>query len=176
VLLTITTTHRPATDLGYLLVKHPDRVQEFRVSTGRAYVCYPEATTERCTAALLLDVDPLALRSRGGRERPDDFTLGRFVNDRAYAASSLLSAAIAQVFGSARRGASADRPDLAATPIPLELRLPALRCGEARASGANAVRNGGAALATRRSSRWAGPSPPSRSRCPTISARAGTST
>ena len=126
-LLTITTTHRPATDLGYLLVKHPDRVQEFRVSTGTAYVCYPQAGPDRCTAALLLDIDPLALRSKG-RDRPEDFTLGRFVNDRPYAASSLLSAAIAQVFGSARRGTSTDRPELAATPIPLELRLPAVRC------------------------------------------------
>ena len=138
-LLTITTTHRPATDLGYLLVKHPDRVHEFRVSTGTAYVCYPEAGPDRCTAALLLDVDPLALRSRG-RDRPEDFTLGRFVNDRPYAASSLLSAAIAQVFGSARRGASADRPELAATPIPLELRLPAVRCRDA--SAASAVKHG----------------------------------
>ncbi|GAA1035461.1 3' terminal RNA ribose 2'-O-methyltransferase Hen1 [Virgisporangium ochraceum] len=127
VLLTITTTLRPATDLGYLLVKHPDRVHEFTVSTGRAYVCYPEATPERCTAALVLDIDPAALRTRG-RERPDDFTLGRFVNDRPYAASSLLSAAIAQVFRSALRGTSKERPDLVATPVPLELRLPALRC------------------------------------------------
>ena len=109
-LLTITTTHRPATDLGYLLVKHPDRVHEFRVSTGTAYVCYPQAEAERCTAALLLDIDPLALRSRDRdarrKERPDDFTLGRFVNDRPYAASSLLSAAMAQVFRSALRGSS----------------------------------------------------------------------
>lgn len=126
-LLTISTTLKPATDLGFLLVKHPDRVHEFTVSTGRAYVCYPEADENRCTAALVLDIDPAALRTRG-RERPDDFTLGRFVNDRPYAASSLLSAAIAQVFRSALRGTSKDRPDLAAAPVPLELRLPALRC------------------------------------------------
>lgn len=126
-LLTISTTLKPATDLGYLLVKHPDRVHEFAVSTGAAYVCYPEATEERCTAALVLDIDPAALRTRG-RERPDDFTLGRFVNDRPYAASSLLSAAIAQVFRSALRGTSKERPELAETPVPLELRLPALRC------------------------------------------------
>jgi 3' terminal RNA ribose 2'-O-methyltransferase Hen1 len=134
VLLTITTTLKPATDLGFLLVKHPDRVHEFTVSTGKAYVCYPEAGPERCTAALVLDIDPAALRTRG-RERPDDFTLGRFVNDRPYAASSLLSAAIAQVFRSALRGTSKERPDLVAKAVPLELRLPALRC------------RGGAALA-----------------------------
>src|SRR5689334_11581022 len=127
VLLTITTTLKPATDLGYLLVKHPDRVHEFTVSTGRAYVFYPEAGPARCTAALVLDIDPAALRSRG-RERPDDFTLGRFVNDRPYAASGLLSAAIAQVFRSALRGSSKERPDLVEAKVPLELRLPALRC------------------------------------------------
>ena len=127
-LLTISTTLKPATDLGFLLVKHPDRVHEFTVSTGRAYVCYPEADENRCTAALVLDIDPAALRTRG-RERPDDFTLGRFVNDRPYAASSLLSAALSRVFRSALRGESKDRPELAATAIPLVITVPALRPG-----------------------------------------------
>jgi len=129
VLITVTTTHRPATDLGYLLVKHPDRVQSFRVPTGTAYVLYPEATTERCTAALVLDMDPPAVGgSRGGGGTPEDFTLGQYVNDRPYAASSLLASALGTVFRSALRGVSKDRPELAATPIPLELRVPALRC------------------------------------------------
>jgi 3' terminal RNA ribose 2'-O-methyltransferase Hen1 len=129
VLLTVTTTHRPATDLGHLLVKHPDRVQSFDVPTGTAHVLYPEAAEDRCTAALLLDVDPRRLG--GGRSRnpsPESFTLGRYVNDRPYAASSLLASALAKVFRSALRGASRDRPELAATAIPLEIRVPVLRC------------------------------------------------
>ncbi|MCO8276455.1 3' terminal RNA ribose 2'-O-methyltransferase Hen1 [Actinoplanes sp. TRM 88003] len=121
-LLTLTTTHRPATDLGYLLVKHPDRVHRFDVPTGTAYVLYPEATDERCTAALLLDVDPQRLRAQH-----DAFALGQFVNDRPYAASSLLASALAKVFRSALRGASKDRPELVATPIPLTVRVPVLR-------------------------------------------------
>ena len=60
-LLTITTTRAPATDLGYLLHKHPDRLQTFGTAAGPAHVFYPEATPERCTAALLLEVDPVAL-------------------------------------------------------------------------------------------------------------------
>ncbi|MEN3610166.1 3' terminal RNA ribose 2'-O-methyltransferase Hen1 [Plantactinospora sp. ZYX-F-223] len=136
-LITVTTTHQPATDLGYLLVKHPDRVHTFEMPTGTAYVVYPEAGTARCTAALLLDIDPLALHGgrarrgkagRGGNPTPDGFTLGQYVNDRGYAASSLLSSALSTVFRSALRGTSKDRPELAATPIPLELRVPALRC------------------------------------------------
>jgi 3' terminal RNA ribose 2'-O-methyltransferase Hen1 len=124
VLLTVTTTHRPATDLGYLLVKHPDRLQTFDVSSGRAHVFYPEASPERCTAALLLEVDPAKLRGRG----PDEtFTLHQHVNDRPYAASSLLAAALGRVWRTAMRAESRDRPDLAATAIPLELRIPALR-------------------------------------------------
>jgi 3' terminal RNA ribose 2'-O-methyltransferase Hen1 len=122
VLLTVTTTHRPATDLGYLLVKHPDRVHRFDVPTGTAYVLYPEATDERCTAALLLDVDPQRLRAQH-----DAFALGQFVNDRPYAASSLLASALAKVFRSALRGASKDRPELVATPLPLTIRVPVLR-------------------------------------------------
>jgi 3' terminal RNA ribose 2'-O-methyltransferase Hen1 len=125
VLLTVTTTHTPATDLGYLLVKHPDRVHTFTVTGGTAHVFYPEATTERCTAALLLDID---LEARRDRNAPDGFTLGQYVNDRPYAASSLLSAALAKVWRTALRGDSADRPELAGTPIPLTLRIPALRC------------------------------------------------
>lgn len=65
-LLTITTTHAPATDLGFLLHKHPARVQARAVASGTAHVFYPEAGDGRCTAALLLEVDPLALvRGRG---------------------------------------------------------------------------------------------------------------
>jgi 3' terminal RNA ribose 2'-O-methyltransferase Hen1 len=110
VILTVSTSHRPATDLGYLLVKHPDRVHTFRTSSGNATVFFPEASAERCTAALVLDVEP-------GRE---------FVNDRAFAASSLLAGALNQVFRSALRGTSKDRPELAASAIPLEISLPAV--------------------------------------------------
>jgi 3' terminal RNA ribose 2'-O-methyltransferase Hen1 len=129
VLLTVSTTHRPATDLGYLLVKHPDKVHAFDVPTGTAYVMYPEAGAERCTAALLLDVDPQRLRAQR-----DTFELGQYVNDRPYAASSLLAGAIAKVFRSALRGASKDRPALAATPIPLEIGVPVLRGTESLTS------------------------------------------
>ncbi|MEV0425047.1 3' terminal RNA ribose 2'-O-methyltransferase Hen1 [Micromonospora sp. NPDC050495] len=130
-LLTLTTTHRPATDLGHLLVKHPDRVQSFDLPAGTAHVLYPEADEARCTAALLVEVDPLKLGGGRGRRQattPDAFTLGRYVNDRAYAASSLLSSALAKVFRSALRGESRDRPELAATAIPLVVRVPVLRC------------------------------------------------
>ncbi|MBO4207041.1 3' terminal RNA ribose 2'-O-methyltransferase Hen1 [Micromonospora echinofusca] len=133
-LLTVTTTHRPATDLGYLLVKHPDRMHAFDLPTGTAYVFYAEASEECCTAALLLDVDPQRLltgtRNRGGAKgsAPDGFTLGQYVNDRPYATSSLLASALAKVFRSALRGESRDRPELAGTPIPLEVRVPVLRC------------------------------------------------
>ncbi|MFG2056510.1 3' terminal RNA ribose 2'-O-methyltransferase Hen1 [Micromonospora sp. NPDC048930] len=130
-LLTLTTTHRPATDLGHLLVKHPDRVQSFDLPAGTAHVLYPEADEHRCTAALLVEVDPLKLGGGRGRKQaatPDSFTLGQYVNDRPYAASSLLSSALAKVFRSALRGESRDRPELAATPIPLAVRVPVLRC------------------------------------------------
>ncbi|MEU3452660.1 3' terminal RNA ribose 2'-O-methyltransferase Hen1 [Micromonospora sp. NPDC006766] len=130
-LLTLTTTHRPATDLGHLLIKHPDRVQSFDLPAGTAHVLYPEADEQRCTAALLVEVDPLKLGGGRGRKQPatpNTFTLGQYVNDRPYAASSLLSSALARVFRSALRGESRDRPELAAAPIPLEVRVPVLRC------------------------------------------------
>jgi 3' terminal RNA ribose 2'-O-methyltransferase Hen1 len=124
VLLTLTTTHRPATDLGYLLHKHPDRVQTFSVPFGEAHVFYPEATEERCTAALLLDVDPVGLVRRGrGRS---SFALADYVNDRPYVASSFLSVAMVNVLKSAMAGVCRPRPELAGTAIPLEASLPAV--------------------------------------------------
>ena len=60
-LLTITNTKSPATDLGYLLHKNPNRLQSSELSFGKAQVFYPEASPNRCTAALLLYVDPVGL-------------------------------------------------------------------------------------------------------------------
>jgi 3' terminal RNA ribose 2'-O-methyltransferase Hen1 len=130
VLLTITTTRAPATDLGYLLHKHPDRLQSFAVSAGEAHVFYPEATPERCTAALLLEVDPVALvRGPAGKSRKNsDTALAQYVNDRPYAASSMLAVAIKEAFRTALTGRCDARPGLAAARIPLTIRVPALRC------------------------------------------------
>ncbi|WP_061291936.1 3' terminal RNA ribose 2'-O-methyltransferase Hen1 [Herbidospora cretacea] len=126
-LLTISTTRAPATDLGFLLHKHPGRVQEFPRAFGVAHVFYPEATDERCTAALLLEVDAVRLARTRGKATPE-FSLGQYVNDRPYAASSLLSTAMADVFRTARSGRCNARPELAETAIPLEITLPALPC------------------------------------------------
>src|SRR6266536_2080385 len=127
-LLTITNTSAPATDLGYLLHKRPERLQSFPLSFGQAHVFYPEASPERCTAALLLDVDPVGLvRSRRG-PAGEGGLLDQYVNDRPYVASSFLSVAIAQVFGSAMAGRSRERPELAATAMPLHAGLTVVRC------------------------------------------------
>ena len=114
-LLTISTTHQPATDLGFLLHKNPARVQAFDLSFGKAHVFYPIAEASHCTAALLLDVDPVQL-VRG--KRGVGFTLDQYVNDRPYVASSLLSMAISQVFGTALSGRCRDKPELAGKSIP----------------------------------------------------------
>ncbi len=122
-LLTITTTRAPATDLGYLLHKHPDRPQSFEVAAGTAHVFYPEAAPERCTAALLLEIDPINLVR--GHKNPE---LTQYVNDRPYAAASMLAVALKEVFRTALAGRCDARPGLAAEPIPLTVTVPALRC------------------------------------------------
>ncbi len=127
-LLTLTTTHQPATDLGYLLRKNPARPQSFSLTFGKAHVFYPEATMERCTVALLVEVDPVALvRNRRG-PRGEGGALEQYVNDRPYAASSFLSVAIAEVFGSAVAGKSKERPELVDAPLPFQATMPALPC------------------------------------------------
>ena len=127
-LLTISTTHHPATDLGYLLHKNPARAQSFDLSFGTAHVVYPEATAERCTVALVLDVDPVGLvRGRRGPEGEGGLLM-QYVNDRPYVASSFLSVAISDVFGTAMTGRSKERPELAALPLPLEARVVSVSC------------------------------------------------
>jgi 3' terminal RNA ribose 2'-O-methyltransferase Hen1 len=128
-LLTITSSASPATDLGFLLHKNPDRVHEKDLSFGIARVCYPEATAERCTAALIVDIDPVQLvRGRRGGAQGNGFSLTQYVNDRPYAVSSFMSVAINKVFGTAMTGRSKDRPDLVDQATPLTVRLPVLPC------------------------------------------------
>jgi 3' terminal RNA ribose 2'-O-methyltransferase Hen1 len=127
-LLTITTTHQPATDLGYLLHKNPARLHTFPLAFGQAHVFYPEASADRCTAALLLDVDPVGLvRNRRG-PAGEGGTLDQYVNDRPYVASSFLSVAISRVLGSALGGRSKHRPELIQTKIPLQATISVLPC------------------------------------------------
>jgi 3' terminal RNA ribose 2'-O-methyltransferase Hen1 len=141
VFLTLATTSTglgaPATDLGFLLHKNPARPQSIEVAGGTAYVFYPEAREDRCTAAMLLEVDPIGLVRSGRGKAAEGFTLGQYVNDRPYAASSLLAVAMGKLFRTAMSGRCDARPELAARPIGLEVWIPALPC------------RGGAALAER---------------------------
>ena len=123
-LLTISTTHNPATDLGYLLHKHPDRFQSFELSFGSGHVFYPEANEDRCTACLMLDVDLVEMAR--GRKRRDNTALAHYVNDRPYVASSFMSTAISQVFGSALAGRCKDRVELVGHPLALEATIEVL--------------------------------------------------
>jgi 3' terminal RNA ribose 2'-O-methyltransferase Hen1 len=135
-LLTITTTHSPATDLGYLLHKNPARLQTEELSFGKAHVFYPEADAERCTAAILIEVDPIALVR--GRQGPagERGQLQQYVNDRPYAANSFLSVALGRLFSTALSGRSKERQTLSESPLPLSATLPVV----AARGGADLVR------------------------------------
>jgi len=104
------------------------RAHEFDLSFGRAHVFYPEATAERCTVALLLDVDPVGLVRNRRRPAGRGRSLEQYVNDRPYVASSFLSVAIADAFSSALSGKSKDRQDLVDQPLPLETKLAVVPC------------------------------------------------
>ncbi len=126
-LLQISTTHQPATDLGFLLAKNPAKVQNFPLSFGVAHAFYPVAAAENCTFALLLEVDPVALvRGKGKESGP----LSQYVNDRPYVASSFSSVAIAQVLRSALNGVCKEKPELAQSAIPLQIQLEGVPCNE----------------------------------------------
>jgi 3' terminal RNA ribose 2'-O-methyltransferase Hen1 len=117
VFLQITTTHQPATDLGYLLHKNPARLHEQELAFGRARLFFPEADDNRCSATLVLEVDPVALvRGKGNA----DGMLDQYVNDRPYAVSSFLSVAMGRMMREAISGRSRERQALAESAIPLE--------------------------------------------------------
>lgn len=125
-LLEITTTHKPATDLGFLLHKNPANRHNVELSFGAAHVFYPEAGDTSCTVAMLLDIDPVRL-VRGGRGRATG-PLDQYVNDRPYAASSFMSVALARAFGTALAGNCKERPELVDAPLPLTARVTPVNC------------------------------------------------
>lgn len=125
-LLTITYHGNGAADLGYLLHKNPSRPQVFELSYGCAYVFYPEVSETRCTAALLLDIDPIDLAK--GKEGSKGGGLFDYVNDRPYVSSSFMSTAISRVFGSAISGRCDKNPELASSEHDLTSVVSALPC------------------------------------------------
>lgn len=129
-LLTISTTHFPATDLGYLLHKHPDKFQTIELTMGDAHIFYPEKSDEKTTIGLLLDIDTIKMVKNS---RNNDFILGQYVNDRPYVASSFMSVAISKAFSSAMNGKCKDKPELVEVKMPLEANIsiiPAPKGGE----------------------------------------------
>ncbi len=112
--------------MGYLLHKNPARVHTFELPFGKTYVFYPELAADRSEAALLLDVDPVGLVRR--RSQSADGGLHQYVNDRPYAASSFLSVAMSQVFGTAMGGRSKERQELADQPLQFDALITALPC------------------------------------------------
>jgi 3' terminal RNA ribose 2'-O-methyltransferase Hen1 len=124
-LLTISTTYEPATDLGYLLHKNPNRCQSFDLSFGSVHIFYPVAEESNCTVAVLLDIDPVGM-VRGRKKHKSNLPLEQYINDRPYVASSFLSVAISQVLGSALRGECKERPELVDKVMPLTVKLAVL--------------------------------------------------
>jgi 3' terminal RNA ribose 2'-O-methyltransferase Hen1 len=121
--LTISTTHSPATDLGYLLHKRPGKLHTVTLSFGKAHIFYPEATHDRCTAALLIELDPIELVRKPSGPSGEGGLLDQYVNDRPYVSSSFTSVALARAFGTAMGGRSKDRQELADAELPLEVRI-----------------------------------------------------
>lgn len=124
-LLTISTTHVPADDLSYLLHKHPNKIQSVDISAGKVHIFYREVSAQKCTAALLLDIDPVGLVRSAG-PKGNDFALEQYVNDRPYVSSSFMSAAIAKAYSSALNGRCKDKPELVNVVMPFTVKLSVL--------------------------------------------------
>lgn len=115
-LFELTTTHTPATDLGFLLHKHPDKLHAIELTAGTAYVFYTENNEQRCTACLLIDINPVEL-VRGNKRA---FLQEHYVNDKPYTSNSFLCSALTKAYGSALNGNCQNRPELTDRPLPLK--------------------------------------------------------
>jgi hypothetical protein len=102
-LLTISTTHRPATVLGPLLQRDLDDVDLEPLPFGHAMVCFSQADDRRCTAAVMVHAQ------RDG--------------------SSQLGMALAEVFAPTIHGFGGTEPALAARALPFEVDVPVLPTG-----------------------------------------------
>lgn len=120
-MITLTTTHQPATDLGYLLHKNPARNHVIDMSFGQAWCVFPEADLERCTAAVMLDIDPVKLVWGTAS------SIGQYVNDRPYTANSMLCSSLSRLFGTAMGGRCKDRPELVDVVLPFEVEIPVVQ-------------------------------------------------
>lgn len=121
-LLTITSHGHQASDLGFILHKHPDKFQSFELSIGLVHVFYPESSPLKTTVALLLELDTIEM-VRKTKSPNSNFALGHYVNDRPFIASSFMSHAIAKVFSSAMNGSCKNKPELVDQIIPLEITI-----------------------------------------------------
>ena len=121
-LFTLSTTQQPATDLGYLLHKNPNRLHEIDIAQGKAILFYPEAHDARCTFAMTLDIDAVSL-VRGSVNSQAGGLLDQYVNDRPYAMSSFMTVAMGRALGTAFTGRSKERQAVADAPLPLEIVL-----------------------------------------------------
>ena len=122
-LLEISTNFEPATDLGFLLHKHPDKFQSVKLSHGQAHIFYSEATNAKATICLLLDIDPISLVKGVRNLSGKGFALGHYVNDRPYVSSSFMSVAIAKAFSTALNGKCTNKPELVDVEIPFEVKI-----------------------------------------------------
>jgi len=126
-LLTLTTNHKPATDIGYLLHKSPFRCQSSLLPFGSVNVFYPEASADKCTVAILLDVDPVEL-VRNSHHPQSTMPLEQYVNDRPYVCSSFMSVVFSRVFGQTLNGKCSKKPELVEVKMPLTCKISVLPC------------------------------------------------
>ena len=110
-----------ASDLGFLLHKHPGHLHERDTAQGKVSIFFPKVSEAETRAVIYLDVDPVAL-VRGKNEQSDGL-LAQYVNDRPYAANSLLSVALGRVIGQTMSGKSKDRQSLADRALPFRIRI-----------------------------------------------------
>lgn len=108
--LSISVPGPDATDLGFVLQKHPESVFRSEVSFGRVTGFYPRADADGCEFALVVEVDHVE-RVRGVSW---DAGSAGYIDPHPYAASSYLATAIPAALRSALNGKPARGPDEAA--------------------------------------------------------------
>ncbi len=115
-----------ASDLGFLLHKHPESVHEFNLSFGKAHVFYPQASDKECTAVLHAELDGIDMVKNFRIPKGSSRQLKQYVNDRPYSVNSFFTVALSNIYRTALNGACKKQPELVKQALPLTVNLPVL--------------------------------------------------
>ena len=120
-IFSISTTHYPATDIGFLLHKNPDEFHKIPFNFGDVYIFYPYGSPELCMATLIVKIDPIKLYEKSFIDVCYDFPF--IETEYEVFGFSLFSMLLSKIYVMTLNGISNSRSELVNLSIPLSANI-----------------------------------------------------